>query len=701
MKKQKHLKEAVIDSVDIDRLREEYTLRYYGIYSEDEIRKGIIDKEIVIDILCQNSSLVIPGIEELYESILKEEKKELDSKRYLKIQLRSSINNMNISKWEKIFCENYYSEVNYDGKKPNIPSGVYKIEKIREDIKEELEKLYAFSEDKDNFKIDPESVEVEREYESEIKALKGREESVEYLKENKKKCLEEIANRISEQLYEEYKHIVDFIKDANYEDSFKVMMLRETLMKTYKKDKKEEKEMVIIKKRKLKESISSHMILNDEVLKIVYKNVDEYDNFANLYYAALAVYNNIITETSTISLDGVETYGKGKWIKFEGKSTNEKEYIENSKKLSSLVQGTPWCTKTLASSHLKQGDFYVFVDNEGKPHIAVKMNGNSIDEVRGIQNGSAQEIEEEYRDVAISFLENNKDIRYGKEWLEKEEWNKRLVFYNEAIKNNTFKLEFIEKMMEDMVNTKNYKNHGSKENSNLKELKENLYLIKDKIATYYNCSEEEIALGDVDFDETDITICPYKIILGNVWLGDSKVTDLGKLQYIGGDADFYLSKVAKLGNLQTIGGYVDFRYSEVTDLGNLEYIGGYAIFSYSKVTDLGKLQYIGGYADFYLSKVTNLGKLQYIGGNAYFENSKVTDLGNLEYIGGYAYFTNSKVIDLDNLEYIGGNADFRDSQVTNLSNLKYIGGKIYAYHPILLEQYEKLKNKNETKTQTR
>ena len=32
------------------------------------------------------------------------------------------------------------------------------------------------------------------------------------------------------------------------------------------------------------------------------------------------------------------------------------------------------------------------------------MNGNEIDEVRGILNGKAQELEEEYRKVAISFF---------------------------------------------------------------------------------------------------------------------------------------------------------------------------------------------------------------------------------------------------------------------------------------------------------
>lgn len=56
-------------------------------------------------------------------------------------------------------------------------------------------------------------------------------------------------------------------------------------------------------------------------------------------------------------LDGVDTYGKGKWIKFEGKNTNPEEYLKNASELAALVQDTPWCTKQLASSQLAEGDF--------------------------------------------------------------------------------------------------------------------------------------------------------------------------------------------------------------------------------------------------------------------------------------------------------------------------------------------------------
>ena len=158
-----------------------------------------------------------------------------------------------------------------------------------------------------------------------------------------------------------------------------------------------------MEKRELNKSIAGHMTLDQTVLDTIYSNLDKQSNFANLYFAGLAVLSKTISQNSSVNINNVNTYGKGQWIKFEGKTSNASKYVENSKKLSSLVQNTPWCTKQLASSQLEQGDFYVFVDNKNNPHIAVKLTGNEIDEVRGIQNGNAQEIEDDYRDVVFKF----------------------------------------------------------------------------------------------------------------------------------------------------------------------------------------------------------------------------------------------------------------------------------------------------------
>lgn len=658
----KRLKENNI----FDELKEEYELKYFGIYSLDEIEKGIIDNEIVIDVLVGDFPYFKKEeLEDLCKEILKAEKKETDSRRYLILNMNNNIRNMNISKWEKIFASNYYKNKNYDGNTPVFPSN-NKEQVIKEDIEKELNKLYNL--DKDTFKIRLDSQSLIREYESELKALeqRGEKEEANYIRNNKTMALEELSKTYSEKLYEEYKHIVDFIKNANYEDAFKVLMLRETLLKVYKKDDTK----VIVKQRKLNETIEGHMLLNEKVLNVIYNNLDTYENFKELYYAGVAEFNNIIKDTSEITLKNVNTYGMGKWIKFDGRASDSKNYAENVLKLKTLVQDTPWCTKTLASSQLEQGDFYVFIDNDNKPHIAVKMNGNEIDEVRGIKNGNAQELEEEYRDVAISFLENNKDIKNGENWLDKEERNKRLIRYSKEIEDGTFNSEETPKLMEDLSRS-DYRSHFNT-NSNLEELKK-LSKIKKYLAEYYNCTEEEICVGH--YIPKEETRCPYKIILGNVHFDYSKVTDLGELQSIVGSADFRNSKITNLGKLQIIGRDAYFDNSKITDLGKLQSIGGYAYFNDSKITTLGELQKIGGKAYFNNSEVTSLGKLQKIGGNVYFKNSKVTSLGKLQSIGGDAFFENSKITNLGKLQVIGKSAYFNDSEVTDLGELRSIGDR--------------------------
>lgn len=573
----------------IEKIRKQYYLRYCGLYTEEEIQNGIIDTEIVIDILIDNSIFAFDQGLKLGDYVLKEINNNLEEKRYLNLSLSNQINNMNLSKWEKIFVLNYY-----DGKENRIfPQKEERQERIKEDIKRELNRLYNLKEEE--FIIKPNSKDIIREYESEIKALEARGESADYIKNNKKRFLSELSNHFSKQLYEEYKHIIDYIKQTNYEDSFKVLMLRETLSKTYKLDTTDGKK-TIVNKRNMHETIASHMTLNETVLNTIYNNVSDYNSFANLYFAGLEIFNQTIAQKNNISLENVETYEMGHWIKFDGKTTDEENYIRNSQELSSLVKDTPWCTKSLASSQLSEGDFYVFVDNSNNPHIAVKMNGDEIDEVRGILNGNSQELEEEYRKVAISFLENNKEIKNGKKWLRKEEWNKRLIYYIKSIEDGAFKQDDMPKLIEDYFGKYEYKAHGS-ENSNKEKLEKLLPRIKKNVAEYYNCAEDEIVFEDIDFsfsEYEDMQIFPYKVIFGSANFKYSEIEFLGNLTTIVGSAYFNFSEVQSLGNLTTIGGDADFSDSQVSDLGNLTTIGGYADFSDSKIQDFGNLENIFG-----------------------------------------------------------------------------------------------------------
>lgn len=373
----------------IDKIRDEYELRYFGLYSEEEIKAGVLDNEIIIDLMVDNSTIEYSNGLKIGDMFLGQIQNSIEQKKYMNLTLNANIKNMNLSDWEKIFVLNYY-----DGKEHILPQvkGADKVQAIKEDIEKYLQELSELKESE--MQINPHSPEVVREYESEIKALKARGEDTTYLESNPEKGYQKIAQRISKQLYEEYKHIVDLMKGLDYEPAFKSMMLRETLTKVYKLDRdvENEKEKTIIKNRNLNESIAGQMILNESTLKFIYENIkeiDEYKNFANLYFAAVKIYKEVITKTSGITIEGVDTFEKGEWLKFDGKGTDEENYIENSKKLAALVQDTPWCTKQLASSQLADGDFYVFVDNEGKPHIAVKTTGEKIDEVRGIKNGNA------------------------------------------------------------------------------------------------------------------------------------------------------------------------------------------------------------------------------------------------------------------------------------------------------------------------
>ncbi len=702
----KKIKEQVLEENKdrIEEIRKEYEMRYYGLYSEEEIKAGVLENEIVIDMLIENSVIEYKKGLEIGEEFLGEIEEVLEFKRYLNMSLKSNIQNMKLSKWEKIFVQNYY-----DGKERKLPQKDGRKEKISEEIKRSLQELYEMREE--DFKIDPNSPEIIREYESEIKALEHRGEDTSGLRNNEKRALEELSKKFSKQLWEEYKHIVDFIKGEEYEPAFKYLMLNETLTKVYKREKskesvnkrdeetkesteendlgkKEELEKAKIRqtiagKRDLRKSISGHMVLNKTTLDIMYQEVESEKSskrFENIYFGALEVFNKTIAEKNEITLEGIETFDKGKWLKFEGKTSNEKEYLKNAEKLASLVQDTPWCTKTLASSQLAYGDFFVFVDNEGKPHIAVKTNGQEIDEVRGIKNGSAQELEEEYRDVAISFLEKNKEIENGKEWLEKEEWNKRLIEYGKKIDEGSFRKEDVESLIQDLFYCKDYKNHGGYKNSNKTELKKKLNKIKGILAEYYGVNESEIYCGDIDSDfDEKMKKCPYKIIFGDVKFGKSKITDLGELQEIIGDADFYGSQIISLENLQEIGGYAQFYGSQITSLGGLRKIGGDAYFRESKITSLKNLQEIGGNVEFRCSQITSLGELQKVGGDVDFTRSQITDLGKLREIGGSAHFSNSKVTSLGELKKIGENAFFAKSQITSLENLQKIGEDVSFY----------------------
>jgi len=677
----KKIKEIILNVLkkeELDRLRNEYKSLYFPLYKNEENVDEMIDNEIVIDFIIKDreySVSIDQIVKDCFEVIVSSSNKTSVNKRYLNISLSKKIDGQysRLSKWEKLFVLNHYTK--------GLPNGESKYETIKNDITNELQRLYEYADNAENFIIDyKDNKYLEKEFEGELEAFKARGESekAQYSLRNKERLLYEMAKKFSETQQAEYKHIVDFIRNTNYEDSFKYLMLNETLTKIYKQEKVNDDIETIISKRETHKSISGHMTLNEVVLDTIYNNVNSYNNFANLYYAGIAIFNNKISDKSTVNIEDLNTYGKGKWIKFNGRSSDPKNYIKNAQDLSALVQETQWCTKSLASTHLEQGDFYVFVDNNNKPHIAVKMNGNEIDEVRGLKNGSAQELEDEYRDVAIEFLSKNKDIKNGKEWLEKEEWNKRLVKWSAKVDNDSLTENDCEYLLEDLFSHYDYKSHG-KENSNKEKL---LFKVSENevflnyLMDSYNCSREEIYIGNLSMrDIRNSDFFPYSVVVGDIYIDNYTNVNMPNLKMVCGKAIFNVCGIKDISKLEKVGGDLEFYRCSIDELDNLKEVHGNLVITHNRIQSLNNLERVHGSLKLDWSNIVSIPKLKSIKGNLELKNSNLKILESLEEVGNNISLIVSYLEELPLLKYIGGNLGCgRKSQLKRLQSLEYIGG---------------------------
>lgn len=540
--------------------------------------------------------------------------------------------NQNLSFWDLVFWQNNNIQLNDNSKLK---------EELNSQIKQRLD--YFYSLDKNYFEIKSvNNPEIERSFNNEVSKLRnqGNAREAMILLKNEAETKQNNADNFAEKQFAEFKHIVNSLKNENYSDSFKCLILNETLTKIYKTDFSLSTPKLLVKDRIKNQSIDGLMALSSDVIENLYDNAQKYTSFKNLYLDAQKEFNKKIARLSEISLDEVETFGKGHWIKFDGLNTNKEEYPKNVERLKSLVADTPWCTSALAGQHLEDGDFYVFVDNKNKPHIAVKMNGNSIDEVRGVQGGfTSQELEEDYRDVALSFLENNKNIENGVNWLEKEEWNKRLIEYNHQIKQENFDDINMEQLFEDLT-FNDYKVHFQ-QNSNFELLNKNLPQLKPVFAKYYGCTKEEISVGN-EFEES---ILPYKVIIGNIRVNSENHFDYDKLKCVVGDFDATFSDIT-IPNLEYVFGELNISFSRVKELPKLKFAKKLDV-RHTMVEQLESLEKVGSLEanGAKLKSLSNLKTAEKID----VHNSIFSDLKNLERVGEL-WAQNSLLKDLDKLK---------------------------------------------------
>ena len=188
---------------------------------------------------------------------------------------------------------------------------------------------------------------------------------------------------------------------------------------------------------------------------------------------------------------------EGKWIKYN-KGNN---YIP----LVNSLQGynTGWCTAgaETAKLQLSKGDFYVYYtldenDEYKVPRIAIRMEGNSIGEIRGIANH--QNLEPEMEEIV---KEKIKDFKDGDKYYKKVSDMKTLTEIYKKHQNN------LELAKEDLrflyeIDGK-IEGFGWKDDPRIEEILKNRDIKKD-IAYTLNIKKSQIALYDHDLNSDTI-----------------------------------------------------------------------------------------------------------------------------------------------------------------------------------------------------
>ena len=244
---------------------------------------------------------------------------------------------------------------------------------------------------------------------------------------------------------------------------------------------------------RLVEEIFSKKELNDEeVIKLV-----ESGSFSKIYGKLLANKKQIKSEKT-----------EGIWIKYNREtedSIEEKivkgqvpEYI----RLYNSLQGynTGWCTagtKDIAKTQILGGDFYVYnsKNDEGNyiiPRIAIRLENNSIAEIRGI--ASEQNIESNMVEILEEKLKEFPDVESYKKKV--KDMKKLTLIYNKHKEDDELTKEDLTFIYE--VNSK-INNFGYIKDPRIEEIIKDRNKRKD-FAYIFDCSEDEIGLTKEEFD---------------------------------------------------------------------------------------------------------------------------------------------------------------------------------------------------------
>jgi len=395
------------------------------------------------------------------------------------------------------------------------------------------------------------------------------------------------------------------------------------------------------------------------------KQLLEGANFGKLY--AFAILETIPTKEKELA--NIE----GEWIKYPQNS----DFMPLTKSLEG--HSTGWCTaaESTAEAQLKNGDFYVYYsyDKDGKPTIprsAIRMQGNSIAEVRGIA-------ESQNLDPYIGEVVNNKlaDFSDGKVYQKKSADMKRLT---EIDNKNNQGLELTKNDLRFLYEIDSPINgFGYSKDPRIAELLDSRD-IKEDISNITGYAENEISITQKEALKGNI-----KYHHGNLDLGGLQSADGLKLpEHIGGGLNLSgLQSADGLKLPEHIGGGLNLSGLKSADGLKLpEHIGGGLFLSGIQSADGLKLpEYIGGNLGLDgLQSADGLKLPEHIGGGLFLNSIQSADGLKLpEHIGGGLFLNSIQSADgLKLPEYIGGNLGLDGLQSADGLKLpEHIGGSLY------------------------
>ena len=262
--------------------------------------------------------------------------------------------------------------------------------------------------------------------------------------------------------------------------------------------------------------INKETIEDKELEKLIEKGV-----FGKIYAYEITLLDKIKKQESNTN-DGI-------WIKYPQGS----DHMKLVKTLEG--KGTGWCTagESIAKKQLEKGDFYVYYSYDSKgnpsiPRIAIRMEGNSIGEVRGI--AEKQNLESDMESIADKKLQEFPD--YPK-YQEKVNDMKKLTKIYKEYKTRELtvaELRFLYEIDKKIVG------FGYGNDPRIREILNNRK-IKNDLSKVFHCSREEIGTNIDDFYNKKL-ICYYgdldlsnltntkELILPETIIGD---LDLGHL----------------------------------------------------------------------------------------------------------------------------------------------------------------------------